>query len=248
MPRRRGPERPGVAVLEENSAEEESSPPWQRASVERSLKQARDRARKRSDQFVGAALEILEETGNADFTVQDVVDRSKMSIRTFYAFFEGKDDLLVALHSTILEREVTPRLRARCARASNPLLRIRAYIEAIFELSSMSGPASKALTIFNYRLAEVRPADLEWALRPQLNLVVELVTSAFEAGCLQSPLSPERAARMLHQTVLAAVHSRIFGTDSDDPISAEDLWLFCAMGLGVPASDIKGKGRVRQAG
>lgn len=243
MPAKKGPDGPGA-----DSADEESSPPWQRASVERSLKQARDRARKRSDQFVAAALAILEETGDADFTVQDVVDRSKMSIRTFYAFFAGKDDLLVALHSTILQREVTPRLRARCARESDPLLRIRAYIEVLFELSSLSGPASRALTIFHYRLAEVRPADLEWALQPQLDLVVELVTSALEAGCLQSPLSAERAARQLHQAVLAAVHSRILGMDSGDPVSPEDLWLFCAMGLGVPKADLKGKRRVRRAG
>lgn len=247
MPARRGPVGSAEAI-EGATAGDESTPPWQKASVERSLRLARDRARKRSDQFVTAALQILEESGDTDFTVQDVVDRSKMSIRTFYAFFEGKDDLLVALHATILQREVTPRLRARCEKESNPLLRIRTYIEAMFDLTSNSNQASKALTTFHYRLAEVRPADLEWALRPQLELVTELVTSAADAGCLQTPLSTEQAARLLHHSVLSAIHGRIFGTDSTDPVTAEALWLFCAMGLGIAPTDIKRRGGARRAG
>ena len=35
----------------------------------------------------------MNERGSTDFTVQDVVDRAKMSIRTFYNFFASKDDL-----------------------------------------------------------------------------------------------------------------------------------------------------------
>lgn len=246
MPARRRPA--GSTEVEDVPAGDDPTPPWQKASVERSLKLARDRARKRSDQFVTAALQILEETGDTDFTVQDVVDRSKMSIRTFYAFFEGKDDLLVALHATILQREVAPRLRARVEKEPDPLLRIRTYIQAVFDLTSQSNPASKALTTFHYRLAEVRPADLEWALQPQLELVTELVTAAAEAGWVQTPLATEQVARLLHHSVLSATHARIFGTDSTDPVTAEDLWLFCAMGLGIAPADIKRRGAARQAG
>ena len=46
------------------------------------------RAKERTDRFVATAIELMEEYGKIDFTVQDVVDRSKMSIRTFYNFFK----------------------------------------------------------------------------------------------------------------------------------------------------------------
>ncbi len=68
-------------------------PSWQRDSVDRSLRNARARAQARSDRFVAAAIELLGERDESDFTIQDVVDRSNMSQRTFYTFFDGKDSL-----------------------------------------------------------------------------------------------------------------------------------------------------------
>src|SRR3984893_7918758 len=77
-------------------------PSWQRDSVDRSLRNARARAQARSDRFVSAAIELLGERDESDFTIQDVVDRSNMSQRTFYTFFDGKDSLLLAVYETIL--------------------------------------------------------------------------------------------------------------------------------------------------
>jgi len=54
-------------------------PSWQQDSVDRSLRNARARAQARSDRFVAAAIELLGERDESDFTIQDVVDRSNMS-------------------------------------------------------------------------------------------------------------------------------------------------------------------------
>ena len=50
-------------------------PSWQRDSVDRSLRNAIERARKRSDRFVDAAIELLSERDEGDFSIQDVVDQ-----------------------------------------------------------------------------------------------------------------------------------------------------------------------------
>jgi AcrR family transcriptional regulator len=209
-------------------------PEWKRQSVERSLQAARVRAQDRTDRFVSASIELMNEQGSTDFTVQDVVDRSRMSIRTFYNFFESKDDLLVAVHETIVIGEVVPRLRKCCEAKADPVERIRAYIDALFELTTANGPVSRALTTFSNRLAETRPADLDRAFKPQIDLVAELVKGASDAGALSSELKPEKAAYLLHHTVLAAVHARILG--SDRHLSSEELWQFCAHGIGVKLS------------
>jgi AcrR family transcriptional regulator len=208
-----------------------SVPEWTRQSVERSLKGARARAAARSHRFVSTTIELMEEQGGTDFTVQDVVDRAHMSIRTFYNFFETKDDLLVAVHETIVRSEVVPRLRKRCEAKTDPVERVRAYIDGLFELTTPSGPVSRALTSFTNRLAETRPDDLDRAFRPQMDLVTELVRDASEAGALRSELDPAKAASLLHHTVLAAVHARILG--SGGRLTAKELWLFCAHGIGV---------------
>jgi len=207
-------------------------PEWKRQSVERSLQAARVRAQARSDRFVSATLELMQENASTDFTVQDVVDRSHMSIRTFYNFFASKDDLLVAVHETILAKEVVPRLRARCQAEVDPVERIRAYIEGLYDLSARTGPVSRALTTYYNRLAETRPADLDRAFRSQIDLVVELVRHAAATGRLRPDLDPDKIAHLLHHTVLSAVHGRILGSDSRD-LSAQDLWAFCGHGIGV---------------
>src|ERR1700733_10011913 len=208
-------------------------PEWKRLSIERSLQGPRARAQERTDRFVGAAMELMAERGSIDFTVQEVVDRSKMSIRTFYNFFASKDDLLVAVHETILATEVVPRMRAKCEAESDPIARVRAYVEGIYDLTSNPGPAARALTTYSNRLLETRPEDLERAFRPQIDLVVELIRDAKASGLLHPSLSIEAAALLLHHTVLATVHARILGAEGEDRISADDLWTFCSSGIGV---------------
>src|ERR1700693_4513690 len=90
---------------------EVGEPSWQRDSVDRSLRNARARAQARSDRFVSAAIELLGERDASDFTLQDVVDKSNMSQRTFYTFFDGKDSLLLAVYETILRTKATPIVR-----------------------------------------------------------------------------------------------------------------------------------------
>ena len=52
--------------------------------------------------FMRSALAILGETGRTDFTVLEVVERSKTSLRSFYQHFSTKDELLLALIDRIM--------------------------------------------------------------------------------------------------------------------------------------------------
>jgi AcrR family transcriptional regulator len=233
MPRGKKESTAEIAEIAEIADLGDELPAWKRQSVERSLKTARARAQERTDRFVTATIELMGETGSTDFTVQDVVDRSRMSIRTFYNFFASKDDLLAAVHATIIANEVAPRLRKLCQRQSDPILRIRAYIEGLYTLTAGGGPVSRVLTTYYNRLAETRPSELDLAFQPQIDLVVELVRDAIKAKRLHPTLGPEKLAYLLHHTVLAIVHTHVLGADLRTEVTAEDLWLFCAHGLGV---------------
>jgi AcrR family transcriptional regulator len=213
-------------------AADESIPEWKRQSVDRSLQAARARAQARTDRFVAAAMDLMHDQGGIDFTVLEVVERSHMSIRTFYNFFASKDDLLVAVHETILAKNVVPFLRERCAAEPDPRQRIRAYIDSFYELTEDLGPAARAITNHHYRLVETRPQDLERAVQPQLDLVVEIVQDAVDAGCVAKTVDSTKAAQLLYDTVLAAIHARILWSEHRVPVTADDLWEFCARGLG----------------
>src|SRR5438045_9386121 len=64
----------------------------------------------RASRFMRSALAILGETGRTDFTVLEVVERSKTSLRSFYQHFSTKDELLLALIEKIMA-ESTQRWR-----------------------------------------------------------------------------------------------------------------------------------------
>ena len=217
----------------DESTDLDSLPTWKRQSVERSLKSARARAQDRSDRFVNAGIELIKTTGDTGFTVQDVVDQSGMSIRTFYLFFASKDDLLLAIHGTILSSEVEPRLRRRCDVESDPIDKIKAFIDALFELSGTSGPSRKAFIVQQHRLAESRPDDLDLALEPQVNLFIELLTGAADAGRVREGLDVETNARLLHHLILSVVEARVLGSKQSADISPDQVWDLCAATVGV---------------
>src|ERR1700750_3470142 len=64
----------------------------------------------RASRFMRSALAILGEPGRTDFTVLEVVERSKTSLRSFYQHFSSKDELLLALIDKIMA-ESTQRWR-----------------------------------------------------------------------------------------------------------------------------------------
>ena len=66
------------------------------------LEAARLKTESRVESFMRSALAILGETGRADFTVLEVVERSKTSLRAFYQHFATKDELLLALIDRII--------------------------------------------------------------------------------------------------------------------------------------------------
>jgi AcrR family transcriptional regulator len=224
-----------MAVKPVLGIDDETIPAWQRQSMQRSLRSARERAHARSDRFVAAATRLLQEKGNTDFTVQDVVDRSKMSIRTFYKYFASKEDLLLAVCETVVAREAVPRLRKHIDEFRDPMLRLRAYIEGLLDLTARTGPAGRMLIHYQNRLAESRPADLATAMKPQFELLVELIRDIARTRPLRRDLAVETAARLTHHTVLAAAHGRALGTEGAADIPAETIWQFCVSGMGLDA-------------
>ena len=92
-----------------------------------SLDSARARSEDRVQRFLDAGFELLAraESGK-EFTVQEVVDRSGQSLRSFYQYFAGKHELLLALfdeaiRSTADQLEVAGDPAARPARAPRVL-------------------------------------------------------------------------------------------------------------------------------
>jgi AcrR family transcriptional regulator len=212
----------------------EYEPAWRRQSVERSLTAATQRAHARSDRFVAAALALLGEGEGADFTVQDVVDRSDMSIRTFYSYFDGKESLLLAAYETMMSKQVVPMLHERSDAERDPVNRLRAAIEGLCEITLRDKQVARGLSGFYYRLAESRPQDLSHALEPLRGFITELLAAIDDRGLLRTDISLPTLAGLLQDMLLASAHTTVFiGTPT---ASTEELWRFCSAAVLAPAA------------
>src|SRR6478672_5626180 len=141
-------------------------PAWKQRAVERSIKTAKLRAAQRVQRFLDAAQAIIIEKGSTDFTVQEVVDRSRQSLRSFYLQFDGKHELLLALFEDALVR-TADQLRAAADAKADPLQQLRVTVELLFELSRPDPAAQRPLfTDFAPQLLVTHPAQVKVAHAP----------------------------------------------------------------------------------
>src|SRR5881227_3573038 len=98
-------------------------------AVARVVDPARARAETRVQRFLDAALELMSSTSGKDFTVQEVVERSGQSLRSFYQYFDGKYELLLALFEDSV-RTTAQQLQTQIEQEADPLERLhRAVVE-----------------------------------------------------------------------------------------------------------------------
>ncbi len=207
-------------------------PAWKQRAVERSIKTAKLRAAQRVQRFLDAAQAIIIEKGSTDFTVQEVVDRSRQSLRSFYLQFDGKHELLLALFEDALSRSAD-QIRAATSTQGEPIERLKVAIQLLFE-SSRPDPAAKRplFTDFAPRLLVSHPSEVKVAHAPLLALLTELMEEASEANQLRAGINPRRMAAMTMQTVMFVAQSS-GGADeaSVHPITADEVWDFVANGF-----------------
>jgi AcrR family transcriptional regulator len=223
------PNRPAAEPPVTSPSEE---PAWKQRAVERSIKTAKLRAAQRVQRFLDAAQAIIIEKGSTDFTVQEVVDRSRQSLRSFYLQFDGKHELLLALFEDALSRSAD-QIRAATANEDDPVARLKIAIQLLFESSRPDPTAKRPLfTDFAPRLLVSHPSEVKIAHAPLLALLTELMEEAGAAGELRSGINPKRMAAMTMSTVMFVAQS---SSDAEDgtahPLTADEVWDFCAHGF-----------------
>src|SRR5215471_16098458 len=118
------------------------APGWRHRAVSKSLKAARTRAEQRVQRLLDAAFALIDERGTTEFTIQEVVERSKQSLRGFYQYFEGKDELLFALLEESI-RESFADIHAAVEAESEPIERLRAFTIRMHEWCEPLGKRRK---------------------------------------------------------------------------------------------------------
>jgi AcrR family transcriptional regulator len=224
-----------------SSARADATTSWRDLAVARSLDPARVRAEKRVQRFLDAALELMNGGTGRDFTVQEVVERSGQSLRSFYQYFAGKHELLLALFEDAV-RSAAEYLREAVDQEpeGDALARLRRYVVEHYELCRPAPKArsSKTVTLramgeFAQQLLTDHPKEAARAFVPMVTLFDELLDAAGAAGVVRPDLRDSRIAGTVLQAVMFnAFAATISGTPiREDDADADELWDFILHGI-----------------
>lgn len=186
----------------------------------------------RAKRFMRSALAILGETGRTDFTVLEVVERSKTSLRSFYQHYSTKDELLLALIDKIMSEstrrwaEDTADLPAAAA--------LRVLIDRICTPaeSSTQDKVNRGLTYYNDHLAETLPREYARVLSPLHDLIKDIIDRGVGEGAFRTDLDVDASAALIMQSTLGAMRLQVLGAELNGvPVSADHIYDFCVAGL-----------------
>jgi AcrR family transcriptional regulator len=211
-------------------------------AVARVLDPARERAESKVKAFLDAAQELINSDSGEDFTVQEVIERSGQSLRSFYQHFDGKHELLLALFEDAVNTS-SRQLREAIAGEKTPYDRLRRFCVEYYRLCQ---PAPKSRTAkkgfapgfasFAQQLLTGHPQEASHAFAPLTELLVELLAAAEADGVIRHELDTARLAGVILQAVMFnAFAATIAGvpvqSTNGDP--AEQLWSLLTNGIGV---------------
>jgi len=226
-----------VARADELPDDDEQGPRWRQRAVSRSLSAARTRAEQRIQRLLDAAFALIDEKGTTEFTIQEVVDRSKQSLRGFYQYFDGKDELLFALFEETV-RESVEDLRKTVSSEAEPLEQLRAFTIRLHEWCEPIGKRRKRgshdrvpISDFSLQLALKDPDRLAVVMAPISRMLIELLEAAAASGAVRVSDS-RRAAILIQQTVMYGWLMNRLVQNPRSRITAEEAWEFCLHGLG----------------
>jgi AcrR family transcriptional regulator len=224
-------------MTELDTADDGNEPAWRQRAVSRSLNTARSRAEQRVQRFLDAAFSLIDEKGTTEFTIQEVIDRSKQSLRGFYQYFDGKDELLLALFEETV-REATEDLSGIVEASSEPLEGLRAFTIRLHEWCDPSEKPRKQSTHnrrpimeFAVHLTVDYSERVEAAMAPISRMMIDLVDAANAAGAITVE-DPRRAAALMQQTVMYSWFGNRLVKNPRQRLTAAATWDFCFRGLG----------------
>ena len=210
-------------------------------AVARVVDPARARAETRVQRFLDAALELMSSTSGKDFTVQEVVERSGQSLRSFYQYFDGKYELLLALFEDSV-RTTARQLQAQIDEQQAPLDRLRVAVVEYYKICRPTKgrggrKAPAALAEFAQQLLTDHPKEASRAFTPLVELFEQLLADAAAAGVIRTNLPSRRIAGFVLQSVMfnafVTTISGSWSTETDDV--ADEMWELLYRGIEVPA-------------
>lgn len=206
---------------------------WAERAAERSpsVQRSRTRSIQQAKQIVDAARRLISEKGE-QFTTQELAKEAGIALQTFYRYFGGKDQLLLAVMEDLLAEGIAG-YEEGARDLPDPVSRLRHYVTAA--VTGQGGDqrdslSARFITAQHWYLYQLFPEEMSQP-SPFARLVAKELRAAQEQGLLE-PFDVDQAAWFVSKLVTAVFHHHAFApTDADPEVIAEQVWAFCLNGL-----------------
>jgi len=192
--------------------------------------------------FLDAATELFNSNPGKEFTVQEVVERSGQSLRSFYQYFGGKHDLLLALFEESVQTTAR-HLDERLAATDGAAERLHCFVVEYYRFcrpardnATGSGKQAPFMTEFAQQLLTAHPKEAARVFAPVVELFEGVLREAATAGVIRPELSDGPIVGIVLEAIMFNAFSSTIGgltARPHDGDSAEYLWTFVLNGIGT---------------
>jgi AcrR family transcriptional regulator len=192
-------------------------------------------AEERLQRFLETGLELMAAGPAGDFTVQEVVDRSGQSMRSFYQYFDGKYELMLAVFEDTV-RGAAQQLRTQVVPSADPLAQLHGFVTGLAVMCHRDSPSSRVLVDFAQTLLTEHEEHAIDTYRPLIDLLQELLTAGSESGVLRAGIGTDSTAAVMVQVItFDELTQAISGSLDRGSAGAEAavLWDLFVNGLGL---------------
>lgn len=213
-------------------------------AVERSLRGARENAAGEVSRLVEAALGLIQQTGELEPRVSEIVKRAGVHNQAFYRHFRSKHELLVAVldHGVII---LASYLRHRMSQAGQDAgqgageaagadgePQVRAWISGVLEQARNpeAAEATRPFVFGRARLAETYPAEVARSEEQLTGLLRDAIRRAQQSGRFPGA-DPERDAQAIYLLTMGFIGRLMQGESPPSGADADHLVAFAMAAL-----------------
>ena len=130
------------------------------------VQRSRVRSERQQQAIVAAARRLVDSRGGG-FTTQELIAEAGIALQTFYRYFGGKDQLLLAVIEDLIA-EAADALEAEAAGIADPVARLEFEITSLVRSAGGGGEPGPAqfVTSEHWRLHQIFPDEIARASQP----------------------------------------------------------------------------------
>jgi AcrR family transcriptional regulator len=203
-----------------------------RRAIDRAVGARQDAYVDEMQRIVDTTYSLIEERGDLEPSLRDILRATKLSTQAFYRYFQSKDELFLLILDDG-RRQLTSYLDHQMKKAKSPAGQVRAWIEGVLAQASKPDAAARTRPFFanEDRLAERFPDEHRASVDVLVGQLASAVRGLPPAG--KSKLEAQRDAETIYELTFGMLHRHLTQRSRPSAGEVDHIVRFALRGAGA---------------